>query len=704
MRSLITLALLALVVTVVLLQSNPADILLAAHEISWSVVATALIALLLNGVAAAYRLKIIARDLGSEISFREAMAAVSAGSMAGAAFFQLAGQLMARGALMARNGIGFSSVVVITLYERAVAAILSFMLALAGAYFIFGRVYLDPAAGGAELIKIIIGLFAATAASAFYGYRKIVVSALPQLSTSAALSFIHAVVLSLIVQAPMIVAYVLVSHAFAPHIDLYSLFAATVIVMFASSIPISLAGWGVREVSAVFVLGTVGLASSKALVAAIIIGLGSFLAMAVLALVSVPWRGTAPKQAANETRTIDFNVLLHWAIPLAVATLVLFQVYVPISSGTLLNVNLADPAAILGGCLFLIAAIQDRKMPRWRLAYLNRYVVAATLVLTVALLIGIARFGVTEWAWVNRYLGWFVLLAYGCTGALLVRQASTSGLTAILKAYAAATAAVIALDLLIVVIGAFNSSPAQPFGIMAFSQNRNFLAFQVLMAVAALLASETKQIFRIALLSIYLTGLWFAASRSGWISIAAVLAVALYLRSIRCREITICVCFAAVVYLAMQIQIIFTTSASTIASTPQLIPTEANIHERMLSIYGGLQLFLDHPIFGSGLGAFRNLGHLATSKLPLLIHSSYVWLLAETGIVGFCIFVGFALHLLTVEFRNREKDGARIVIILCLTAFAVMSLPADMIYQRTFWFLIGAALAHLPPTFSGVRK
>jgi hypothetical protein len=64
---------------------------------------------------------------------------------------------MARGAMMNRGGIPFASVVVMILYERAVAAIISGLLALAGAYFIFGHIFLDQAAGGGDFIKIIIG-------------------------------------------------------------------------------------------------------------------------------------------------------------------------------------------------------------------------------------------------------------------------------------------------------------------------------------------------------------------------------------------------------------------------------------------------------------------------------------------------------------------------------------------------------------------
>ncbi len=45
----------------------------------------------------------------------------------------------------------------------------------------------------------------------------------------------------------------------------------------------------------------------------------------------------------------------------------------------------------------------------------------------VAFLIGWAHFGITEWATTNRLLGWFVLLGYGATGALIVVQGRAAG-------------------------------------------------------------------------------------------------------------------------------------------------------------------------------------------------------------------------------------------------------------------------------------
>ncbi len=95
---------------------------------------------------------------------------------------------------------------------------------------------------------------------------------------------------------------------------------------------------------------------------------------------------------------------------------------------------------------------------------------------------------------------------------------------------------------------------------------------------------------------------------------------------------------------------------------------------------------------------------LATSGIPLLIHSTPLWLLAEAGIVGFLVFLVPALYLLLSEFGRARGDAGAKLIVLCLVAFGVMAMPADMLYQRTFWLLIGAGLALMPQASLPERK
>jgi hypothetical protein len=688
----VSIILLAGVIFVVGYYYGTSEILDDIRAISVGALCAILLALFANAFAAVLRFKVIAGEIEHPVAFRRAVAVVSAGSLAGAVFFQIAGQLMARGVVAGRGGIPFASVVVITAYERFTAAIVSALFALGGAFFIFGNVYLDQSSGGAELLKIMAGLIAATTAGALLGYGRMAVRTITPLLTRHFVQRCLTIIgLTLLVQIPMQAAYVMAAHTLSPQTSIANLVAASAIVMFATSVPISLAGWGLREMSAVVGLGAIGVPAHAALTAAVLIGIGSLLVVGILAAVSLPGSKTARQPAQTRAaKSIDYYHVLAWVLPIGAATLVLFQIYVPVQSG-LLNVNLADPLAMLGGVLFILSCVRLGHLPRWRVAYVNLAAAVATLVLGGSLLIGADRFGWTTWAVTNRFLGWFVLLAYAATGALIVRAGQKEGFRTILLTFAGATAAVAGVEVFLVMLAGLGFQiPVVPTAAEGFSLNHNFFAFQLLMAMSAAVAAVHGASLRIIILALVMAGLYFSVSRSGWIAAVFVLATAWYLRVVNLRELSIAILGAA----SAAIVVVLLSNLNLAGpALPQFVPTTTSTQERLTTIVGGLKLFLDHPVFGAGLGAFRNEMHMASSGIPLLIHSTSVWLLAELGIVGFAAFVVPAAYIFFKEWAYARKEHASALIVLCLVAFAVMSGPADMLYQRTFWLLIGTGLA-----------
>jgi uncharacterized membrane protein YbhN (UPF0104 family) len=687
LKAAVSVALLVAVIAFVAVNYDAAKVLQDIRGLSPAIVTLVAAALLANALAAVLRFQMIATEVRHPIAFRRAMAVVGAGNLAGAVFFQLAGQLMARGVIAGRGGIPFAVVVVITAYERFIAAIVSALVALAGALYIFGNVYLDQSAGGTDLIKIMCGLLAAAAAGALLGYGRMAAQSIaPLLTQKFAQRCLGVIGLTLVVQALMMLAYVASAQALSPETPLADLVAASAVVMFAASVPVSLGGWGVREMSAVVALGAIGVAAHAALAAAVIIGIGSLMSMGLVAALSLPG-STGRTQASSESLgEIDYHRALAWGLPLAAATLVLFQIYVPTQSGVL-NVNLADPLAILAGVLFILTAIRMRRPPCWRVAHVNTAVAAATIVLAVSLLIGAWRFGWTEWAVVNRFLGWFVLLSYAATGALIVNEGQDEGLRILMLTFAGSAAAIAGLEAgLILLKAAGIDAPVATAAAKGFAQNRNAFALQLLMATSAAIVFARGLSQRVLLLSLMMLGLWYAGSRSGWIGMVLVLALGVCLRAACLRGIGLALCCAGAV------------AAATVAifQTPAFFPEASATHERLISIFGGLRLFTEHPIFGAGLGAFRNESVMSPGGIPLVIHSTAVWLLAELGLVGFVLFAGFAIFVLAGQWAFARTQKASALVVLCLVAFGLMSAPADMLYQRTFWLLIGAGLALRP--------
>lgn len=168
-----SLALLAAVFVAVLMVSSPAALAGAFARLNVATVTVVLLCLVAGLGLSALRLKMIAADLGYSLSTRDATIALSVGQLAGNLFFQLAGQLIGRGAVLARRGIPPAASVVISGYERIFALSISLGLAICGATYLFGKIQLDLQAGGLALLKLAVGvaIVAATAWAIAWGSR-----------------------------------------------------------------------------------------------------------------------------------------------------------------------------------------------------------------------------------------------------------------------------------------------------------------------------------------------------------------------------------------------------------------------------------------------------------------------------------------------------------------------------------------------------
>jgi O-antigen ligase len=469
--------------------------------------------------------------------------------------------------------------------------------------------------------------------------------------------------------------------------------------MFAASLPISLAGWGIRELSAVLALGTVGVSPSAAILTAVSVGALSLFVLVLLAGLVAPTSSKMLHDRVDHPASpVDYTRWISLGLPFAAATLIFFQLHIPTMAGHV-NANLADPLAIIGGSLFAVICFSHkRSWPAWRLSGLNAHLLAATVTIAASLLLGAYRFGWTDWALLNKSLGWFMLLAYAGTGALIVSTAGRAGLSQLLLTFIGAAAAIVLLDLTLFAareagLQVSNTLLRRP--IAGFAENRNAFAFQLLMVVAASCAlANTYRNICTMILGLAFTGLWFAGSRAGWLTAPIVIMCALYLRAISVKQAA----------RALGLAVALVVSIAAIAAIPNgsfgtVLPgslyDQTSSSERLRSLQGGLSLFMSHPIFGAGLGAYMEKVVLETG-VPLVIHSTPLWLLAETGLVGFFVFATLFIRAFFSEITKPAPDLASKLLVLIMVAFAIMSLVHEMLYQRTFWLLLGAGLAYLP--------
>jgi hypothetical protein len=645
-------------------------------------VALVALALLGGALLASLRLKLIAADMGYRLSFRDSVAALSVGNVAGALFFQVAGQLIARGALLSRRDMPAAATIVLTGFERLAAVLVSLALAAAGAAYLFGRLTFDWQQGGVALVELTIGLAAAIVAGAYFGWGPVLRRHGPRLDAAAMRGIARGVALSLAIQLLTMAAYVVAARSLKPDLDLWDLLAASAVVMFAASLPISLAGWGLREMSAVLALGAIGLGTESALVVAILVGATSLLVLGALALGSTVANAVPAGTARASGPGYDFVAAVQWMVPLAAVTLVFFQVHLPVRSGVV-NVNLADPVALLGGALFLIACRHG--FPDWRVAHLGPHLLAATAALLLSFAIGVAAIGVTDWQ-VTKVLGWFVLLAYGATGALLTQRAGADGFRIValtLLGVALAITVMAALAAAADGAGLLAKAPASLLrqyealtfthhkAIQGFSQNRNAFALLLVFALAAALVYPTRG--RRWIILTLGAGLLYSGSKAG--IGAAFVVVMIYGALAGSRRVGIAALAALLVLVVALVAVPYLATLRV-----QWGPQDDRLH----TVVGGLALFREAPLFGAGLGRFF-------AEHGLVIHSTPVWLLAEQGIVGF-VAVGLIFAKILVG-GARRSDQVAVFILLATMAFLTLALVHEILYQRAFWLLMGAALA-----------
>ncbi len=156
-------------------------------------------------------------------------------------------------------------------------------------------------------------------------------------------------------------------------------------------------------------------------------------ATAVFIMLAATTRAAArPAQPAlPATPAPDYASALDWSLPLIAATAVFFQIYIPTGGGPI-SVNLADPVVMIAAVLFGLRYF-GKAWPDWPIAHTSAYVAAATAVIFASVLHGWISFGWTDWAFVNKGLGWLILLCYGATGALIILRGKVGGFELLLR-------------------------------------------------------------------------------------------------------------------------------------------------------------------------------------------------------------------------------------------------------------------------------
>ncbi len=659
------------------------------------------------------RFFLILRDLGLKQTFATSFYINTMSLLGSLIAFNYFGQSLTRYSLLSHVDRSPAMAFILTGLERAVALVSLFFMALVSAFWLFGSVHVEISKGGPVLF-LFFNLLVVFLGVAWLGIRR-QLTLIRRVSLSAIFGPLFRIsLLTIVMHISMLSAFLVLARELVLDESLIVLAAVSAIVMLASALPISFAGWGVRELSAAFTFDFVGLEPESGLTLGFAVGLLSLVALTINLILAFFFRQSpseVPIAVSNSGRVgILFTKLLSWGVPVLVATLIVFQMMFATDTGWV-TLNLADPFAIVGGITFVVLAFAVRGWNTiWKIPNVNLALIAGTVATGLAFIHGWSLFGVTEWAFYNRLLGWFLLLCYLLTGALIAQGVGRIGLNAMARVYIVACAFIIITELFFRLwahtVGLdfrnFYAGTVFP-GFSGMIGNPNAFGLQLVLAMAIGLSGNFfwigrhgSAIQRISL-GVIFAGIVFTGSRASALALIVIVLGVLLLRRIPIRQLLSTIGVGLVIVLVvLAVNSGGTQSGVQPKSFVGLDRLGLVQPDRMESLIVGWDMFVSHPIFGTGLGAYME-WHLRKTGKPWVIHNSYLWLLAEFGIVGFLAFLIIPANVFLWVWRNREGkwewDWTMVAGIGCLVAFGVMSLAHELVYQRVVWFMFGAMFA-----------
>lgn len=697
-----------------LIAASPSGLLANLQRVSLEILLALVLLASINILVVAFRFWRMLDHCGIFLHWRTVLRACLAGNLASVAFVPLLAQVAGRQSVLNKHGLSAVTTASVSAYERILLAVISASAAIVATSFLIGLSAVGDFANQLALTQVAVVLFVAALIGYALGQSPIELELINSLTRKkSVMALLETSVITVFGQGLMIVAFAAAFNWAAPELSWTQLIACGAVVSFAASIPLSVGGWGIREAASVFVLGALGVNAADAMAASVLVGACSTLAVFLTSPLSMTLKEShddqSPTLRANQMIRLDGAA--SWMLGMGVVALMFFQVHVPLA-GTILNVNLGDPFALLAFAAVALTLLQARKLPAWRLDGFNGWLIFFTVALIVACAVGIFRFGITPWAVGNKLMGWLVLLGYLFAGYLLVTQHRS----VLLRVVEIALTIIFAIVWFKIVIRltpwlpelALREAP----NFEGFSGNRNAFSFQLCAVLALTLGylGTFLKLYRARFVALaammiaiatLLLGVMLSGSRTAIVVATVLLALSLLFQ----RRTRWFVVGSIVLSLAFWVlgtidlsglfshNPAFSSRPSAVAVQSGISTPESDTHRWNANITG-LKMWMDSPLLGAGLGGFLHQSQ-ANFGFPLIIHSTPIWLLTEFGLLGFiamawALYIGFrhvrGLH----PYRLSARDAAWVLLMICFALFCQLH---EMLYQRALWFFIGALLA-----------
>jgi hypothetical protein len=382
--------------------------------------------------------------------------------------------------------------------------------------------------------------------------------------------------------------------------------------------------------------------------------------------------------------------------------------------GTEVRFSASDPLIALAGVLILLLAVHKGIASvfagfDWR--WLAVWGVAVAAWWTVSLFVGHATTGHwSSWALISKYAGLYVLGGYLVFGLWLGAQ-SLERIERLLAAFIVAGGVIaIAVVLAFLFFGVVNvprpllvGADYRAAGLMINPNAYGFLVATVMVIQAADFSAGRiiRRHWHLLFTAAGTTALLLTGSRSAWLAYVLSILAILLLQNLDWRRYAACLACGALVGFAIsggevnELPPVFQADGYYVLSNKLFSLEHHSVYDRFGQFARAFELWLQHPVFGIGLGAYLQLEHDIGISIPQQIHNTALWLLAETGTLGFLLIVGFFALLLWRLRHGRDADPwsrYRAMIFAILLAFAGFSVGQEGLYQRQLWVFVGIGL------------
>jgi O-antigen ligase len=390
--------------------------------------------------------------------------------------------------------------------------------------------------------------------------------------------------------------------------------------------------------------------------------------------------------------------------------------------GTPIRANAADLFLMILSPIILIFLYQNfARLREIAGPHLLVFLGIATTLISFSLFRGYeAMSGLSSWAAV-KYVGWYILLFYLATGALISVLSGSVGREKFTLVFVFFQVVLI-IAFQVIVYAELNWLFNEGGRLTGFAGNTNAMAFYFICGFALALSYIGRSdlpprlggaMFVAA--AIIFAGILFTKSIASLIALISVVLFAGHIGVTTLKRLLQVLALGISLWMAPQIITashalvtnvlwkLFGIILSGAGKNPDMDELYfANVLVRMDGYWAAFALWKADPVFGAGLGVHLHLGSLEEKPAHLVfqIHNTALWLLAEMGLAGLSVMVCIFLVLfykVWVLARSPSREGDSTVwfhsaVLLTLVGWAVMSLFHEFMYQRLVWLLAGMAL------------